>query len=642
MPMNPNFLCCIGAELKNSTQQTTRMSQVYLYRSFEDETLSDMLSAGFFNAAMGIIRQDDLLLLYSPNETTAKYTYARVSSVSSSGVVITPIGIDASQIAVDTTGYSNLSGNNLQEILNNLDTTLTTINNAFVRKDGSSVMTGPLKFRAGSFVGAIAGGLGDGISIYKLKSDDSIDSEVASLTKENGFTPGTTNAQDIGSSSLKWKDLYVARVIASVLNNGANIDIPTTGGTMALLDNIKNSTINVQLDGSDVDSFTLNQSSNKTINIPAANKDLSNLTSTGKNIGNWSSNVTNCITEIPQDIKLELNNGTLTLKAGSKVYIPNGAGVFDELLIDNDNSQASSSANSTQMVCYIPSISSIAVRPLSNCVSGAGATATAGYAYDTTANAIKYYNSSSQVQYTGCSLPLGIASTDASGNFVSIDYIFNGFGDIGSTIFALPGVKGSIPDGRNADGTLKNTAFTVSSVLVNTGTGTDNKIAIRLNANEIATGDLNYDEINNYNRHVTNNETRAYAIVGYLKRTSGVINSFSTKTAFHAVDYNDSDYIANCAMPSDRYVDLTLPTSGQSVTAPADGYIYLNKVATATSQYIRIGKSGGFLQTETIAAASDNWLRVWLPVSKGNVITINYNAGGTTNYFRFIYANGAK
>ena len=32
--------------------------------------------------------------------------------------------------------------------------------------------------------------------------------------------------------------------------------------------------------------------------------------------------VSNCITNIPQDIKLELNNGVLTLKAGSKVYVP--------------------------------------------------------------------------------------------------------------------------------------------------------------------------------------------------------------------------------------------------------------------------------------------------------------------------------
>lgn len=32
----------------------------------------------------------------------------------------------------------------------------------------------------------------------------------------------------------------------------------------------------------------------------------------------------NCITKIPQDIKIELNNGILTLKAGSKIYVPNG------------------------------------------------------------------------------------------------------------------------------------------------------------------------------------------------------------------------------------------------------------------------------------------------------------------------------
>lgn len=242
MPMNPNFLCCIGAELKNSTQQTTRMSQVYLYRAFEDDTLSDMLSAGFFNAAMGIIRQDDLLLLYSPNETTAKYTYARVSSVSSSGVVIERVGIEAASISVDTTGYSNLSGNNLQEILNNLDTIITSINNAFVRKDGSSIMTGPLKFRAGSFEGAIAGGLGDGISVYKLKADGSIDSEVASLTKTNGFIPGTNNAMNIGNSALKWKDAYIARVITTILNNGYDIAVPVTNGpdTLALKSEVDN------------------------------------------------------------------------------------------------------------------------------------------------------------------------------------------------------------------------------------------------------------------------------------------------------------------------------------------------------------------------------------------------------------------
>lgn len=56
--------------------------------------------------------------------------------------------------------------------------------------------------------------------------------------------------------------------------------------------------------------------------------DIDNLTTDLNNKANInlsnSTAITNCITEIPQDIKLELNNGTLTLKAGSKVYVPNG------------------------------------------------------------------------------------------------------------------------------------------------------------------------------------------------------------------------------------------------------------------------------------------------------------------------------
>lgn len=608
MPMNPNFLCCIGAELKNSTQQTTRMSQVYLYRSFEDETLSDMLSAGFFNAAMGIIRQDDLLLLYSPNETTAKYAYARVSSVSSSGVVIEQIGIDATGISVDTTGYSNLSGNNLQEILNNLDTTLTTINNAFVRKDGSSVMTGPLKFRAGSFVGAIAGGLGDGISFYKLKNDNTIDSEVASLTKENGFTPGTTNAQDIGSSSLKWKDLYVARVITSVLNNGADINVPTTAGTLGL-------------------------------------NDFSNITDSAKNIGNWSRNVTNCITEIPQDIKLELNGGTLTLKAGSKVYVPNGSNVFDVRNITSDTTLAVVAPNEKILVCVnrnnVP-----AGRYLSASTSGPGATATSGFAYDTTTNIISFYSSSGTMQSTDYSFPIAIVTSDSNGAISSIDQVFNGFGYIGSTTFILPGVKGLIPNGRNTDGTLKNTVMNVTAVQIRTYTGTAEECFF-LNVSGLpgyfTAISVAYDAEKNINYRVSNNEKLNNGIFGVLTLSSGQITSFSPKYAFHAVDYNDSNYIANCAMLSDRYVDLTLPASGGTITAQADGFLYLNKVSSASGQRIKLNNTNG-TEASVSSWSSENGqsLDLLLLVSKGDVIRINYNAGGTTNYFRFIYANGAK
>ena len=58
--------------------------------------------------------------------------------------------------------------------------------------------------------------------------------------------------------------------------------------------------------------------------------------------------VSNCITEIPQDIKLELNNNnTIVLKKGSIVYIPNGTGNFDKVTITQDVSDLFSLENGT-------------------------------------------------------------------------------------------------------------------------------------------------------------------------------------------------------------------------------------------------------------------------------------------------------
>ena len=50
----------------------------------------------------------------------------------------------------------------------------------------------------------------------------------------NGFVPASNNVRDLGSSSLKWEAVY-----AGVLNNGANLVIPTKGGTLATMDDVE-------------------------------------------------------------------------------------------------------------------------------------------------------------------------------------------------------------------------------------------------------------------------------------------------------------------------------------------------------------------------------------------------------------------
>ena len=174
--------------------------------------------------------------------------------------------------------------------------------------------------------------------------------------------------------------------------------------------------------------------------------------------------ITNCITEIPQDIKLELNDGILTLKAGSKVYVPNGPGVFDGVVISADKT-ATQVTNGVHFVLYNTQDSVLGTSLVN--VSSSGTTEpsekyTGSYWYDTTNNLVKRWNGSS---WRKCGLPLGVV-TISSEAISSIDQVFNGFGYIGSTAFSLPGIKALAPNGRNDGGSLNNIEFTTSRVSI--------------------------------------------------------------------------------------------------------------------------------------------------------------------------------
>lgn len=310
----------------------------------------------------------------------------------------------------------------------------------------------------------------------------------------------------------------------SLLGSG-NIDIV---GKQILYSTTGNNT-----DGAMTQKATTTELNNK------ADIDLSNLTLKGQNIANWSTNVTNCITEIPQDIKLELNNGTLTLKAGSKLYVPNRfesdgtTPKFDvvtltrDLFIDKWNNTAPGL------------ISMTANRELWTALLGqqfSGSSApTTQYAlwYDTTNNIIKSSSNAGSSWKEGYCLPIAICTSDSS-KWTSINQVFNGFGYIGSTVFALPGVKGLIPNGRNADGSLKNIEFTTSSVLTYTRSGSATDVTnIAINKNNLS-----------YHTFVCNDVLNTTTAPGFMNAgdiiyTSGIITSLTPKTAFHAVDYND-------------------------------------------------------------------------------------------------------
>lgn len=345
--------------------------------------------------------------------------------------------------------------------------------------------------------------------------------------------------------------------------------------------------------------------------------------------------ITNCITNIPQDIKLEVDINLVTLKAGSKVYVPNGTGDFETVNIERDVLEDISSILSDEFFIFYNYDSSTLEYFSKNYVSSGTTPPTDSRRafYNTSTNEIHIYASG----VMGAQLSLPIATIKSIIGHLNIGQVFNGLGYIGSTVFALPGVRGLIPNGRNEDGTLKNTAFEISSVKTNTS-GVSANYTVGLNRTAILLDSTaSYSEQENYNGGYSRN----YAFVGNLTNTSGVISNFNIKTTFHAVDYNDSEYIAHNAMPSSRYVNLTLGTSGSTYTAPADGYVYFERGATSGNKYISLTNTSNGMSSAGITISGISNAKIFLPVKKGDVFRADYNADTANPPFRFIYAEGA-
>jgi hypothetical protein len=162
--------------------------------------------------------------------------------------------------------------------------------------------------------------------------------------------------------------------------------------------------------------------------------------------------ISNCISSIPQDIKLELVDGVMTLKAGSKVYKANG----ESITISGDLVVAQGGTNTGAFAFYRSDNNTVYTSTTANIFSGntaPGSPVTTTTWLDTGAKDVKVYDGTQWVG--GVSLPLCIFDNQ-DGKVTAVGQIFNGFGYIGSTAFILPGVKGLAPYGRNEDGSLKN------------------------------------------------------------------------------------------------------------------------------------------------------------------------------------------
>ena len=266
--------------------------------------------------------------------------------------------------------------------------------------------------------------------------------------------------------------------------------------------------------------------------------------------------ITNCLLEVPQNIKLELNNGVLTLKAGSIVTVPNGKNAdgslkFDYVTVESDLSSGTISTTLATRAVFINADNyTFADGSISYVFSGNTSVMNATTPY----NYSRFYNIEVNKMYTGngtswderpwC-LPIAIATNDSTGKFTSIDQTFNGMGYIGSTVWIDKGVKGLIPNGRNEDGTLKNIEVVTNNVLTRT-VANNISLPITLFLNPTNTGlfippskQVVYDKINNITVNNVTGERYYSPQLATFYTTNGVVSNFNPKQPFRAVDYND-------------------------------------------------------------------------------------------------------
>lgn len=326
-----------------------------------------------------------------------------------------------------------------------------------------------------------------------------------------------------------------------------------------------------------------------------ADRDLNNVTD-GTYQVLTTKNITNCITKIPQDIKLELNDGTLMLKAGSKLYIPNGFESdgttlkFDEIVLDKDYNRSTTTTATGYSLLYFNinnqddnyKLSLVTVNGDATKHSYSGDTAPTefvsgiAYWYDTQNNIVKNTLNSGSDWEEGFSLPLAIISYTPN-TFTSIDQVFNGFGFIGSTIFALPGVEGLIPNGRNTDGSLNNTKFTTTEVKTYTSTSDENFEIKLYESGSIDWWYVSYIQDKNININTDTNEITSACVIGNVIINEGRITSFNPKTTFQAIDRNNKEEIISWGMP-DLTAGVNL-TSG--TTIPVNSLVYVASTRSA-------------------------------------------------------------
>lgn len=374
-----------------------------------------------------------------------------------------------------------------------------------------------------------------------------------------------------------------------------------------------------------------------------ANIDLSNLSPTGQtkfdekayaNEVLKKTQITNCITEKPNYLNWTYADGVITLKAGSKLMYPNG--------FNSDGSRKFSYYTTTKDFVWDQKSATASLRYLWLARTGqygnnfgqemlyvgdTAPTLTGNYClwYDTANNVLKNTsNKGGTWQTNQGTFPFMTVQQQASeAGFKYPTSVFDGIGIMDSCVWVADGIKVLVPNGRNTDGTLKNTevtskasvhlalwkaSTTATSPLLITTTGVLGNTGTRYVESETEPT-FNYvlwynpltNEIKYKDSSTSTWVLRRYAIVGLCYGTYGTpwASHFSYtepnfKEAFRAVDYGEFR----------AEVDNKLSATETKAT---NGYIKFNNGIIIQWGEVSIGGNSTAVVTLPIAFTNTNY-----------------------------------
>lgn len=339
-------------------------------------------------------------------------------------------------------------------------------------------------------------------------------------------------------------------------------------------------------------------------NPPSANTDLSNLTATGEKHFLNKTQITNCLLEVPQNINLQLSDGTLTAKAGCIAIFPNGFEAdgttpkFDYVSASSEKTSKPSYTRTNGIVHTGPNFNMISDFPYA--YSGPTAPTTGQQYmlwYDTANNLVKRTSDSGATWASGYSLPLGLINCSSNG-YTEITQVFNGMGFIGSTVWVDKGVKCLAPNYRNPDGTLNNKELQTSRLRVYNNASDitlTNSYFLLTSAGQLARyTPYTYDAKENINLQSNGTPAVMCPLVG-ADFSSGVVTRFSPVLPFRAADAQD---LAS-------YLPLTGGTLTNNLMISSNQPIFMAQAQQANQPGSMIAKANWLDSTVAVSAAAD-------------------------------------